>query len=69
MSLSEEISEGGVMPFGGSESSIAHSVKGNLDSPVTLMLTLVHAIIFATIHLLNHQADQQKEQIFLMSLR
>lgn len=54
----------------GSESTITHSVKeGKLDPPMTLMFTLVSAIIFATIHLLNHQAEQWEGQVFLMSLR
>lgn len=54
----------------GSESSITHSVKdGKLAPPMTLMLTPVCTLIFDTIHLLNHQAEQQKERIFLMSLR
>lgn len=49
----------------GSESNIAHSVKEEkLDPSMTLMLTLVDAIMFATIHLLNHQAEQQKEPVF-----
>lgn len=53
----------------GSESSVIHWVKeGKLDPPMTLMLTLISVIIFSTIHLLKHQAEQWKEQIFLMSL-
>lgn len=44
--LLEEISEGGVRTFGGSESNITHSVKERkLDPLMTLMLIPVNAIM------------------------